>query len=70
MQEAEVAAGDADDGSDGLGVGEVVGVECQPELASVPVRPQLHCGAYEVGIAESPENWDELYLPDETAGHT
>lgn len=36
LQEAEAIAGDAGDGRDGLGVGEVVGIEFGSELAPVP----------------------------------
>ncbi|MEV0296430.1 hypothetical protein [Nocardia sp. NPDC050710] len=41
LQEAEVAAGDTGDGGDGLGVGEVVGVEFEAEF--VPVPGQHEC---------------------------
>ena len=40
VDEAEVAAGDAADGGDRLGVGEVGEVEGEPELASVPAQDE------------------------------
>lgn len=40
FEEAEVPAGDAGDRCDGLGVGEVVGVECLAERAPVPLQDE------------------------------
>jgi hypothetical protein len=49
MDESEVAAGDAADGGDGLGVGEVGQVQGQAELAPVAAQDER-----ELVVAERP----------------
>lgn len=49
VEEPEVASGDAGDGGDGLGVGEVAGVEGEAEPAPVAVEDEV-----ELVVAEGP----------------
>jgi hypothetical protein len=73
LNEAEVATGDAGDGRDGFGVGEVIGGQSKAQLGPVVLQDKEQLGGGQRPVlVDEPDPAAELRVPGETffgAGH-